>query len=285
MAGRDLADTPPEADWLRNLLRGVSFAAPLLLILLCHEFGHYFAARLHRVPVSLPYFIPMPDLSPFGTMGAVIAMPPSIRSRRALLDIGAAGPLAGMLVALPALAVGLTWSEVKPLQSPALLEGQCLLYMLLKRLIVGPIPDGHDVFLHPTAFAGWAGLFVTMINLLPSSQLDGGHIAYALLGPIQDRVSRWMRLCTLPLFAYNLGTQLLAAHRSGFTSTTIKLAVGNSTFWLFWFGLLTLLMRANNGQHPPTDPGETLGPARTAVAILCFVLFLLLFMPSPLVQG
>lgn len=251
-------------------------------ILLAHEFGHYFAARIRHVPASLPYFLPMP-FSPFGTWGAIIAMPSRITSRRALLEIGAAGPLAGMAVAVPVLIAGLRMSEVKPLEPNALLEGQCLLYLLLKRVVIGAIPPGHDVFLHPVAFAGWAGLFVTMINLLPYGQLDGGHIAYALLGPRQNAVGRWMRWATIPFFLYNLGSQMLPLMKRGFSRDAFSMALSNSMFWLVWFGILTMMARLSGPDHPPTDPGEPLGPVRSAVAIFCLLLFVLLFMPSPLV--
>jgi membrane-associated protease RseP (regulator of RpoE activity) len=264
--------------------RGWTFALPLLSILLAHEFGHYFAALLHGVPASLPYFLPMP-LSPLGTWGAVIGMPARITSRKALLDIGAAGPLAGMLLAVPILAYGLSLSEIKPLSSPSIMEGQCLLYHAIKLAVLGRlIPDGYDVFLHPAAFAGWAGLFVTMINLLPFGQLDGGHIAYALLGPRQDKIARVVRLALLPLFLFNLGRNLLAASGQGYSSDAVKLAVSNSLFWLMWFGMLSLLTRVSGAGHPPTDPGQTLDPARKGVAIFCLVLFVLLFMPAPFTQ-
>ncbi len=261
----------------KQLLTGWVFALPLLTILVAHELGHFFAAKLHRVAVSPPYFLPMP-FSPFGTWGAIISMPERIRSRRALLDIGAAGPLAGMLFALPVLVLGLRLSTVQPLEPHALLEGQCLLYSLLKRLLLD-IPPGHDVFLHPVAFAGWAGLFVTMINLLPIAQLDGGHVAYALLGKRQNRVSRLVHLALVPLFLVTLSRNLLRARAVG--SGAMGLAVQNSTFWLFWFGMLFLLMRVGGKDHPPTDGDEPLGPVRTVIAVLCLVLFVLLFMPAP----
>jgi membrane-associated protease RseP (regulator of RpoE activity) len=280
-----LVELYPDADppfQIGHLAHGFSYAAALLGILLAHEFGHYFAARIRGVPASLPYFLPMP-LSPFGTWGAIIAMPSRITSRRALLEIGAAGPLAGMAVAIPVLIGGLRLSEVKPMTPGALLEGQCLLYLLIKRVVLGPIPEGYDVFLHPVAFAGWAGFFVTMINLLPYGQLDGGHIAYALLGPRQDRIGRWVRWGTLPIFLYNLGTQLLTLSRKGFSGDALTMALSNSAFWLVWFGILTGMARLGGPDHPPTDPGEELGPVRTAIAVGCLLLFLLLFMPSPLV--
>lgn len=267
-----------------QLARGWTFALPLMSILLAHEFGHYFAAKLHRVPASLPFFLPMP-FSPLGTWGAVIGMPSRIPSRKALLDIGAAGPLAGMVLAVPILVFGLTLSEVKPIASPSFIEGQCLLYTALKRLVIGhAIPSGYDVYLHPVAFAGWAGLFVTMINMLPFGQLDGGHVAYALLGPKQNKVARVVRWLLLPLFLVNLGRNLWAAQAQGWADGGAEMAVSNSLFWLMWFGMLTLLSRVSGADHPPTDPGEELGVVRKSVAIFCLVLFVLLFMPAPFTQ-
>jgi membrane-associated protease RseP (regulator of RpoE activity) len=268
-----------EADrfgW-RLLLKGWVFAVPLLSILLAHELGHYVAARIHGVPASLPYFIPMP-ISPFGTMGAVIVMRGRIASRRALLDIGASGPLAGLAVALPALLWGLAHSEVKKVTGHGLQEGQCLLYSVLKWIAVGPIADGHDVFLHPVAFAGWAGLFVTMINLLPVGQLDGGHIAYALFGSAQNRVAAVLHASLLGLFALNVGLNLVPFYlKAGTLPKDLGHVFENSAFWLIWFLVLSLLKRT----HPPTEPGD-LGPLRTGVAIACLVLFVLLFMPTPM---
>jgi len=250
---------------LRNIHHGWSFAVPLMAILVTHEFGHYFAARWHGVPASLPYFIPLP-LPPFGTMGAVIAMRGRIRSRNALLDIGAAGPLAGMVVAIPVLVVGLLQSEVKPLTGAGMLEGQCLLYLLIKRLVVGPIPDGHDVFLTATAFAGWAGLLVTMLNLIPIGQLDGGHIAYALFGERQNRLAGLLHGLLIAVFAYNL----VAFNQ-----------VAPGLVWLVWFVLLLVLRRASGMNHPPTEPGA-LSPNRRWVAVGSLVLFVVLFMPTPM---
>lgn len=275
----DFTQTPT----LVILQRGWSFALPLLSILLCHEFGHYIAARLHRVDASLPYFIPIPPLlSPFGTMGAVIAMRGRIRSRNALLDIGASGPLAGLVIALPVLALGLSLSTVGPNPGTHYLqEGQSLIYLAFKRAILGPIPDGHDAQLHPTAFAGWAGLFVTMINLLPWGQLDGGHVAYALFGTRQNRFARWVRLALLPLFVYNLATFTLPVllHRS---QLPLPIAVSNSLFWLVWFLVTGLIARFSGGpDHPPTEPGE-LSPARRVVAVITLIFFFLLFMPTPI---
>jgi membrane-associated protease RseP (regulator of RpoE activity) len=215
-------------------------------------------------------------------MGAVIGMRDRIRSRNALLDIGAAGPLAGMVVAVPVLAIGLSLSEVKPLGSgPYIQEGQSLLYVLMKRLFVGPIPDGSDVMLHPTAFAGWAGLLVTMINLLPWGQLDGGHIAFALFGERQHSLARWLRRALLLLFAYNLAIFVLPILRHTSTMPLLQ-ALVNSTFWLMWFGITALLaFLARGADHPPFD-GGSLTAGRRAIAWLCLVLFVVLFMPTPM---
>ena len=270
------------ASWLALLPSGWPFAVPLLGILLCHEFGHYFAARHHGVEVSLPYFLPLPLPGSFGTLGAVIAMRGRIRSSNALLDIGASGPIAGVLVAFPVLAVGLRLSPVQPISDgPYVLEGQSLFYLGFKRLLLGPIPDGYDVFLHPTAMAGWVGLLITMINLIPWGQLDGGHVAYALFGERQDRYARWVRVALLGLFGYNLvrfaGPVLL-----GSSEASLETAVSNSLFWLVWSIVLTVLGRISGGAaHPPVDDPQ-LSPRRRWVAVGTLVLFVLLFMPTPM---
>lgn len=252
-------------------------------ILVAHELGHYVAARLHGVRSSLPIFLPLPFVSPFGTAGAVIGMFEPIRRRRALLDIGAAGPLAGLVVALPVLAWGLALSEVRPIPPHGLQEGNSLLYLLLKRLVVGPIAEGHDVFLHPTAFAGWAGLFVTMINLLPVGQLDGGHVFYALLGPRQDKVSRLVHAALLPLAALSMGVAAWTTRGARLDATRALDIAGHGSFWIVWFVLLVVLRRFSGKEHPPTD-SEPLGAARTLAAITCVLLFVVLFMPAPLTQ-
>jgi len=269
-----------EPQRLLEIWRGWPFALPLLAILVAHESGHYVAARLHGVPASLPFFIPLPKLSPFGTLGAIIGMSGRIRSRVALLDIGAAGPLAGMVVALPVLALGLSKSAISPNSAHYAQEGQSLLYMLMKRVFAGPIPEGSDVQLHVTAMAGWVGLLVTMINMLPWGQLDGGHIAYALFGERQHTIARWVRRSLLVLFAFNLarfvGPVLL--HKS---SLGLAFAVSNSLFWLIWFGFTGVIASVSGGaDHPPCEPGA-LGRGRRAVAWLCLILFVLLFMPTP----
>jgi membrane-associated protease RseP (regulator of RpoE activity) len=268
-------------EYFRN---GWTFAVPFLAILIVHEFGHYIAARLHRVEASLPYFLPLPVLSPFGTLGAVIAMRGRIRSRNALLDIGASGPLAGLCVAIPVLMWGLSLSEVGPISTDHYAqEGQSLLYLALKRIVLGPIPDGMDVHLHPTAFAGWGGLLITMLNLLPWGQLDGGHVAYALFGHRQHRYARWFRRALLAFFV------VVAAHfvmpvLQGRSHMSLIMAFANSWFWLMWYFVLGVVGRMSGGaEHPPTEPGE-LSPARKIVAVITLVFFVLLFMPVPLAQ-
>ncbi len=265
------------------LVHGASYALPLMAILLTHEFGHFFTARWHRVPASLPYFLPLPVVG-WGTLGAVIAMRGTIRSRKAVFDIGASGPIAGLCVAIPVLIWGLAHSSVQPLPPTGYdQEGQSLLYWALKRLVIGPIPDGYDVILHPTALAGWFGLLMTMINLVPFGQLDGGHIAYALFGERQHRYGRWLRRGLLLLFAYNLVRFSLPV-LLGHSHSDLLTALVNSLFWLVWFMVLGAISRASGGaDHPPCDPGELDG-VRRGLAWACLLLFVLLFMPTPLAR-
>lgn len=271
-------------------LSGWTFAVPLLGILVTHEFGHYIAARLHRVPASLPYFLPLPILNPFGTLGAIILMPERIRSRRALLDIGAAGPLAGMALAVPIMILGLSLSTVEPVRAAGYTqEGQSLLYAWLKHLVLGPIPEGYDVTLHPTAFAAWAGFLVTFLNLIPFGQLDGGHVAYALFGTRVNRVARFLPLGVLVLVLYNawVYTWPLVAYgfEHGFRATPASLR--SSAFaplsWVFVLLLFKLLARASGREHPPVDD-TAFDRTRALVAIATLLLFVLVFVPSPLVS-
>lgn len=274
-----LPEHPTWLEQLQALPLGWSFAVSLLSILLVHEFGHFIAARLHGVDASLPFFIPFPFLSPMGTMGAVISMRGRIRSRNALLDIGASGPLAGLAVAIPVLIIGLAHSEVGPMAEHGAIEGQSLLYLLIKRVVLGPIPEGHDVLLGPVAFAGWGGLLVTSLNLIPIAQLDGGHIAYALFGLRQNRFARVLHLSLLGMFAFNLirfSLPIVKAHAWG----ELGGAVGNSMSWLIWFLLLGGLMRVGGRDHPPVEAGE-LSPVRKGIAVFSLLLFVALFMPTP----
>ncbi len=241
-----------------------SFTGTLLLILLAHEGGHYLTARIHRVPASLPYFLPLPILSPFGTMGAVIQLDAPISSRRALFDIAAAGPLAGLVVALPLYAVGVHHSTTVPLvldpAKPQVELGESLAIRALDHIFGPAVPAGHEIMLSPTAFAAWAGLFLTMVNLLPLWELDGGHVAYALLGERQNRLQRHVHALLLLMFAASLGTAILHDVQSGFGLRHFDRIAQNSMFWLFWFEVLAIL--ASKGG--PKD----LGRGQRAFALL-----------------
>jgi len=219
------------------------FTGALLAILLAHEFGHYIAARLHKVDASLPYFIPLPYLSPFGTMGAVIRMRSAIPTRRALLDIGAAGPLAGLALAIPLYAWGVAHSQVQvvdTLTDQAEL-GESILARVLEHFFGPATPAGTELALSPVAFAAWGGMFVTMINLLPVGQLDGGHVAYALFGPRQNRIAQWVHRSMLAFFFVSLGSFVARDVRAGFGLWHLGQHVNSSIFWLVWFEVLAVL--------------------------------------------
>jgi membrane-associated protease RseP (regulator of RpoE activity) len=270
---------------INNLYAGLPFAASLLAILLAHEFGHYLMGRYHGTAVTLPYFIPMP-FSPFGTMGAFIQLKEPPKNKRILLDIGIAGPLAGLVVAVPVLLLGLSLSYLNPIHvdpnSGIFLEGNSILYLLLKYLSFGrmlpepasfgdlspleywvryfftgqPLPlGGMDVMIHPIAFAGWAGLLVTALNLIPAGQLDGGHLLYGLFGPKAQRM--------LPF--------VLAA--------LIGLGFVWSGWWL-WALIIFLLGRA---YAEPLDQITQLDLPRKMVALLGLAVFILVFTPVPLI--
>jgi Zn-dependent protease len=270
---------------LDSLGSGIIFAISMLAILLAHEFGHYFAARYHRTNVTLPYFIPLP-LSPLGTMGAFIRLKQPPKNKRTLLDIGLAGPLAGLVVAVPVLLLGLYLSEVQVIDVPpgfaVTMEGNSILYLLSKFAVFGkvlPVPEsfnglhpllywvryfftgqpfpigGLDVIIHPVAWAGWAGLLVTALNLIPAGQLDGGHVIYVLLG----RSARYL----LPFIL--VGLFLLGFVWYG---------------WWIWAGLIFLLGRV---YAEPLDQITELDPGRRRLAILGLIIFVLVFTPVPLV--
>ena len=250
------ASMDPAPDGSIHIWNGLPFAVSLIAILGAHELGHYFAARHVGTPVTLPYFIPMP-VPPFGTMGAFIQMKGPSRDRRALLTIAMAGPLAGLVVAIPVLILGLSLSHVEPLPTRGyIMEGNSLLYAALKILLFGRFlpSDGLDVFLHPVAFAGWAGLLVTGLNLIPAGQLDGGHIVYTLLGTRS-------RTLTLVIILALLG---LAWLWNG---------------WLLWAFLVFLFSRT---QATPLDDVTQLTPIQRLLAIGMMLLFVLIFVPVPL---
>jgi membrane-associated protease RseP (regulator of RpoE activity) len=268
---------PPTS--LAELRTGWLFSVPLMAILLAHEFGHFFAGRYHRVDVSPPYFIPVPFFL-LGTLGAVIQIRERIRSRNALLDIGAAGPLAGMVVAVPVIIWGVATSPVEALpEAPYILEGRSIFYLALLSWLKGPIPEGYDIMLTPTALAGWAGLLVTMINLLPFGQLDGGHVAYALLGRRQDQISRRV-LFSLPLLGVVVSAAYgIPSYMDGVRGERLVYDASAGMHWLVWALVLWALTRATGPSHPPTEDSQV-SPRRRIVGWLTLSLFVLLFMPS-----
>ncbi|HEY3490376.1 MAG TPA: site-2 protease family protein [Candidatus Deferrimicrobiaceae bacterium] len=237
---------------------GLQFSLPLLAILGVHEMGHYVAGRLHRVDVTLPYFIPFLPIPPNpGTMGAVIKIRSPFPTRNALMDIGAAGPLAGAAVAIPVLLFGLTLSHVRQLSGLGgehFQLGEPLILKAAIRAVFGVLPVGQDVVLHPVAYAGWIGLLVTMLNLIPSGQLDGGHIAYAMFG---GRYSETARLIPYALLLMGL--------------------VNPS--WFVWAMILFII----GTRHPaPMFDDVPLSRGRKAIGALSLLLFILTFSPNPI---
>ena len=266
---------------------GLSYSVPLLLILLCHELGHYLVARWHGVDASLPFFIPFPPWFGLGTMGAVIGMRRVTSDRKKLIDIGAAGPLAGLAVAIPVILYGLAHSTVGPLAPHGELEGNSILYAVLKHLVKGMwLPDGHqDVFLHPTAFAGWAGLLVTMINLLPIGQLDGGHVATAYFGNRYNvfarRLHRFMPLVGVGVFfwvQHLVRVEMGARYRQ---DLGVNIALAAAFPWLIWYGLVGLVRRLGGGANHPPVQTRPLPRARKALFWLMVLVFVAIFMPVP----
>ncbi len=285
-------DQPIPADVTQAVMvflqRGWPFAVSMIAILGAHEFGHYLAGRFHGIHVTLPYFIPLP-FSPFGTMGAFINMKGAPRNRRVLLDIGIAGPLAGLVVAIPVLLLGLSLSTVEPLPvSPPpgvilQMEGNSLLYLLSKLVVFGqllPAPPtyegvspllhwlryfftgspspmgGIDVLLHPVAWAGWAGILVTGLNLIPAGQLDGGHMLYVLFG--RKNAQR-----ILPFVMIGLVLLGWIAWRG----------------WWLWAVLIYFLGRTH---AEPLDQITALDGRRKLLALLALVVFVFTFTPVPL---
>lgn len=280
---------PPDADlvWiLTHLWVGWPFALSLMSILTGHELGHYFAGRYYKVPVSLPYFMPMP-VPPLGTMGAVIVMKGRTMNRRQMLTIGSAGPLVGFALAVPILLIGLSLSTVQPMIVPGagetiFLEGNSLLYLLMKLALFGRVlpgsgaaltlpgvlnetvaalfgtfslEGGFDVFIHPVALAGWAGLLVTAFNLLPVGQLDGGHILYSLVGQ-RAKVLTWPIIGLLLVMGFLLWPG-----------------------WYLWAALIFLFGR----RHPdPLDDVTRLDAPRKIIAVVTLIIFVLLFTPIPM---
>ncbi|HOW54233.1 MAG TPA: site-2 protease family protein [Syntrophorhabdaceae bacterium] len=235
---------------------GFLYSLAIMTILLSHEMGHYVMSRRYGIPATLPFFIPLP-LPPFGTFGAVIKMKGIIVNKRALFDVGVAGPLCGFIVAVPFIMAGIRLSAVVSLAdipASSMQLGNPLLFRVLQFFLVGDIPDGYDLVLHPFAYAGWVGLFVTSLNLLPVGQLDGGHVVYAVFG---DK-SRW---------AY-LGTVIFLG------VLTILCNVG-------WLTLVILLIIFGMRHPRPFDDETQLDGRRKKLALAVLIVFVLSFIPSP----
>ena len=236
---------------------GLPFSLTLLFILLVHEMSHYLASRKHGVPATLPYFIPAPTI--FGTFGAIIKMKPPIPDRRTLIDIGAAGPIGGFIVAVIAVIIGLSRSEVRPLEAvgEGIAFGDSLLLTVLTRLVLDIDPEKYTIMLNPVLFAGWIGLLVTSLNLLPIGQLDGGHITYALFGEKHEMISKAM----LPV-----------------------LVILGIVFWPGWL-VWAVLMLVIGYRHPPVVyPHIQLDRKRKLIGWVSLAIFILTFTPVP-VQG
>jgi membrane-associated protease RseP (regulator of RpoE activity) len=237
-----------------RLVEGLPFALTLMIILLSHELSHFFMSKKHHTKATLPYFIPAPSL--IGTFGAFIKMKSPIVTRKALIDIGASGPIAGFVLSVGAAVAGLSYSTVVPAAetSGGLSLGDSILFSLLSRLVMGTLPASHDILLHPVAFAGWIGLFVTSLNLIPIGQLDGGHIAYAFL---RER------------------------HRNLSIALVAMLLLLGLLFWEIWavWGVLMIVLGL---KHPPVIYWEVpLDRKRKFLGALSFIIFIVTFMPSP----
>jgi membrane-associated protease RseP (regulator of RpoE activity) len=241
-----------------NFGNAFMYAGSLLSILLAHEMGHYLVGRWRGVQTSLPYFIPMPFVLS-GTMGAVIVQREPFEDRRTLLEVGLAGPLAGFVLAVPLLIIGLALSEVKDIPadtSSIIIFGDSILTKVVGQFFHGPInpASGRDIFLHPIGLGAWFGLLITGINLIPAGQLDGGHIAYALLG----NKAKWVSYAMIAALGvlYFLGSE----------------------GWLLWVFLLFVFGR----NHPPVlNQASRITPAHLMLALIGVVVFVLTFVPYP----
>lgn len=251
-------------SFFRALPAGLNFSVPLLGILFCHEMGHYVTARRYQLNVSPPYFLPgLPAPLGIGTFGAFIRLRTILTDRRQLLDVGAAGPIAGFLIALPALWLGLAWSYptdevgaagmMVTMGNARLLLGDSIVTLALREMTQGGLTP---LWLHPMAFAGWMGMFVTMLNLLPMAQLDGGHILYAALPRWHRRVAQgfWIFLMLLGWFSFT---------------------------WLFWGVVVLLLSRGQLGHPPVLDAYRPLPSSHRWLLWASLLLFALTFTPAP----
>ncbi len=243
------------------LYQGIPFSFTLILILGTHEMGHYLVSRRHRLDVTLPYFIPAPPI-PFiiGTFGAFIRIRSPIRDKQALLDVGCSGPLTGVVVSIPVILAGLHFSKVLVVAGggEGLVLGEPLLFQFLSFMVFGPLTPEHHVVLHPVAFAGWIGLLVTALNLLPVGQLDGGHVAYALFPDYH----RYLSLGCLGL-----------------------LAVCGVLFWEGWLVWALLLAFLGFRHPPPFYYWVPLDRRRRALGFVTILVFILCFTPTPFQLG
>lgn len=233
---------------------GLPYSITLLLILLCHEFGHYGAARRFGVDATLPYFIPFPSI--IGTMGAVIKTRSPIPDRRALFYIGAMGPLPGFIASLAAVIIGICLSEIRPLPAPGgeiMIFGDSLLFAGIVKLVHGAIPAGHDIYLSPLAWAGWVGFLITSLNLMPIGQLDGSHILYALVGRKQV-VFGWIALAAIVAMSF----------------------VWEG--WIVWVILTLLVLMVG---HPEVPEGAPLSAKEKALGWFCMAILVMTFIPVP----
>lgn len=249
------------------ILQGFWYSGTILAILGCHELGHYFACRYYDVDASLPFFLPVP-LFLTGTLGAFIRIREPIPSKRMLFDIGFAGPIAGFIVAIPALFVGLWLSNIQPELVPANLPpnvigyslGEPLLFKAVAWLVWGGVPDGYSINLHPTAFAAWFGLLATALNLFPIGQLDGGHVSYAVLGRKSSHVTLAMILCAVVLTYFSIS-------------------------WLVWTVVTLAMLLAFGRHHPRTfDEDVPLDPARRFLALVALAMLIVCFTRAPIEQ-
>jgi membrane-associated protease RseP (regulator of RpoE activity) len=241
------------STWLTG---GPGYSIAIMLILLGHELGHYFMSRKHGIRATLPYFLPFP-LPPFGTFGALIRMESTTPSRKALFDTGVAGPLTSLVLSIPAIIIGLKLSKIvatAQLKEGILRLSDPLLFSFIQRFVVGKVPETHEIILHPIGYAGWVGLFITALNLLPIGQLDGGHIAYALFG----RRSRIIFLIAITVMAF--------------------ITVFYNPGWI----LLLVLFIIFGFRHPaPMDDLTPLDWKRKLVGALAFAAFFVSFTPTP----
>ena len=293
------------------LTHGIPFSITLMAILLAHEMGHYMASRHHGVRASLPYFIPVPF--GIGTFGAFIKMRSAIRERGVLLIIGAAGPICGMILAVPAFLYGLQGAEVVDAVDPGALRlGDSLLTYLLTYVSLGPIPEGKEVLFNSVCYAGWLGMFITSLNLLPAGQLDGGHVVYAFFGTRHAVISHvtylllvilgiwgdphtgnpvWLCLCIL-LTIYAVSIIFMGPPTWRKRIMYMILVVGwvivgaymdtvsATTIWLIWAALLYSFRL----DHPPTrDLFQRLSWRRRIVGWMAVLIFVLTFIPRPFI--